>query len=201
MDIEQEDQSTAKITRALLKLVAGGAILGLALVAPNILQVLDKPSRKYFSRLDQTDQERAIRRAMYYARRRGLLSVADTYEHGMRITDIGVQYLQTTDLENLSIPTPKQWDRKWRIVFYDIPESHRAARRALIAKLRDLGFYQLQRSVLVFPYPCRPAIEAVVLAYQIQKYISYVETDHIDQQTLLFKHFPFLKEPLSQFGR
>lgn len=193
MDDEREDPSIVKLVNALLKLVAGGAVLGLALVAPNIIQLLDRPSRKYFERLDEQSREREIRRAMYYARRRGFLSIAESYEHGMRITDKGRQYVRATDLEKLAIPIPKQWDRRWRIVFYDIPESHRAARRALIKKLGNLGFHQLQRSVLVFPYPCRPEIEAVVAVHKIQRYVSYIETDHIDQQDLLFKRFPSLK--------
>lgn len=44
------------------------------------------------------------------------------------------------------------WDKKWRIVIYDIEEKSKTVRDHLRRKLIELGFAQLQRSVWVSPH-------------------------------------------------
>lgn len=44
------------------------------------------------------------------------------------------------------------WDRKWRIIMFDIEETQRRARDTLRNKLKELGFGMLQESVFVTPY-------------------------------------------------
>lgn len=46
----------------------------------------------------------------------------------------------------------KPWDRKWRIVVFDIPEKSRKTRNYLRAKLCELGFGMLQESVWISPF-------------------------------------------------
>lgn len=44
------------------------------------------------------------------------------------------------------------WDKRWRIVIFDIAETDRNARKALRDKLRQLGFGMLQESVWITPH-------------------------------------------------
>lgn len=46
----------------------------------------------------------------------------------------------------------RRWDRKWRVVFFDIEEISRKVRSRLRAKLKELGFGMLQKSVWVTPH-------------------------------------------------
>jgi len=46
----------------------------------------------------------------------------------------------------------KQWDRKWRIVIFDIPENDRKERNFLRSYLKSFGLKELQKSVWVYPY-------------------------------------------------
>lgn len=46
----------------------------------------------------------------------------------------------------------KKWDRKWRLVIYDIEEINRIQRNWLRRKLRQLGFGMIQRSVWLSPH-------------------------------------------------
>jgi DNA-binding transcriptional regulator PaaX len=55
-----------------------------------------------------------------------------------------------------------EWDKKWRMVVFDIPEKLKASRNALREKLKELGFYELQKSVWVFPYECKNEIDFVI---------------------------------------
>jgi len=62
----------------------------------------------------------------------------------------------------MEIKKTSQWDRKWRIVFFDIPEKHRRARDALREKLKEIGFREFQQSVFIQPYPCTDEINFLV---------------------------------------
>ncbi|MBI2196904.1 helix-turn-helix transcriptional regulator [Candidatus Daviesbacteria bacterium] len=41
----------------------------------------------------------------------------------------------------------EKWDRKWRIVIFDVPEKHRKLRKILRSKLREWEFEPWQKSV------------------------------------------------------
>jgi DNA-binding PadR family transcriptional regulator len=61
-------------------------------------------------------------------------------------------------LELLSLEE-KKWDGKWRIVIYDIL-SKKYNQRALFHRvLKQMNFYQLQRSVYLTPYRCYDEVE------------------------------------------
>ena len=170
-----------------LKLLVTSSGLAAAVIAPNILQVLDKPFGKFMKTMDKRQREREVQRVLYYMKQRGLVS--GNYDHGLQITKSGLKKLQQLNIDHLSIPHPTHWDKQWRLVFFDIPEKHKAGRDALTRKLKELGFYPLQRSVLVHPYPCRNEIAAISSAYGINQFVSYIETSHIDQEKLLRKRF------------
>lgn len=172
---------------AVLRQLVGASAVGAGLVLPNLLNVLDKPINSYFSHLDQKARQREAKRIIYYMKSRGLL--AGEYEFGLGITKKGNQALDKMNLDQLHIPEPKKWDGLWRIVFYDIPEQHKTGRDALTAKLRQLGFFQLQRSVWIHPLPCREVIEKVTTTYAIEKYVSYIETPQLDNQSVLVERF------------
>lgn len=44
------------------------------------------------------------------------------------------------------------WDKKWRMVIFDVPENNRKERDFLRSYLKSFGFKELQKSVWVFPY-------------------------------------------------
>ncbi len=170
-----------------LKLLVASSGLAAAAIAPNILQILDKPFGKFTKTMDKRQREREVQRVLYYMKQQGLVS--GSYDHGLQITKSGLKKLQQFNITHINIPRQKQWDKQWRLVFFDIPEKHKAGRDALTRKLKELGFYPLQRSVLVHPYPCRNEIAAITSAYGISQFVSYIETRHIDQEKLLRKKF------------
>lgn len=72
----------------------------------------------------------------------------------------GQVYLRLTSQgkENLKRDFPllafqrKKWDRKWRVVFYDIAEVNKRVRNLLRRRLKDLGLGMLQKSVWITPH-------------------------------------------------
>ena len=182
-------QRTAAIVDGILELIATGSVLGAALIAPNLIQVLDKPLAAFLRQLDKRSREREIKRVLYYMKQKELIATGARYEHGIKLTKAGRKRLAKTNIETVRVVRPVRWDKKWRLVFYDIPEKHKIGRDALASKLRQLGFLKLQRSVWVFPHPCREQVATVTGYYKINRFVSYIETDHIDQAKLLKKRF------------
>ncbi|MFA5986385.1 MAG: hypothetical protein WC819_03495 [Parcubacteria group bacterium] len=84
---------------------------------------------------------------------------------------------------------PKKWDKKWRIVIFDIPEDDRVFRDILRKHLYVLEFKQLQQSVFVSPYPCEKTILDLVRLYNADKYVRIITASTIDNASELKKHF------------
>ncbi len=108
------------------------------------------------------------------------------------ITEKGREKLLKYDLDNLEIKKPKKWDGIWRVVTFDIPEDIRPARDALRAKLKELGFYQLHKSVFVFPYPCLDEIQFIEEIFKIGSYINFIEAKRIEGDEWLRSEFNLL---------
>lgn len=77
--------------------------------------------------------------------------------------------------DDLSIPIPKSWDKRWRILTYDIPHKKRVARDALRLKLKELGFKEWQKSVFIYPYPCKKEIDFVIEFFDLRPYVRHAE--------------------------
>ncbi|MBI4156072.1 MAG: CRISPR-associated endonuclease Cas2 [Candidatus Zambryskibacteria bacterium] len=83
------------------------------------------------------------------------------------------------DMEKMIILKTK-WDKKWRIVMFDIPERLKKVRDTLRYQLKRLGFIELQRSVFVLPFECENEIEYIIEFYDIKKHVRFVEAYRID---------------------
>lgn len=89
---------------------------------------------------------------------------------------------------NLALKKKKKWDKKWRIVLFDVPEEKKKIRDALRRKLKKLGFLEFQKSVFVFPFPCSNEINFVINFFDIEENVFYVEAP-ISPDKNLRKHF------------
>lgn len=56
----------------------------------------------------------------------------------------------------------QSWDKKWRLVTFDISESNREFRDSIRHSLKELGFKKFQRSVWVSPLPMDPFIDDLI---------------------------------------
>jgi len=104
------------------------------------------------------------------------------------LTDKGKMRALTYRFEEIKIKR-EDWDGKWRIVVFDIPEKMRWGRDALRDKLKELGFYELQKSVFVFPYECKNEIEFVIEFFDLRRYARLGILESIDNELHLKKIF------------
>ncbi|MCL5011173.1 MAG: hypothetical protein M1127_03130 [Patescibacteria group bacterium] len=107
----------------------------------------------------------------------------------VRISDKGKKRIQQIVIDDLKNKKPKQWDGVWRVVIFDIPEWQRYGRAALRWKMKDLGFYQLQKSVWVFPYDCEKEIELLANFFAVYEYVNFIEAKRISDSEKLKKFF------------
>jgi CRISPR-associated endonuclease Cas2 len=78
----------------------------------------------------------------------------------------------------------KQWNGKWFMVFFDIPEIQRNKRDYLREFLKEMGFYAYQKSVYLFPYECEKEITLIRKIVEGAKYMNYVIADKIENESL-----------------
>ncbi len=93
------------------------------------------------------------------------------------LTPLGRRRFQEYKFHNLEIKVQgRKWDKKWRMVLFDVPESRRRVRDALRQKLKQFGFLEFQKSVFVFPYPCEDEINFVINFFDIPDHVYCLET-------------------------
>ena len=110
----------------------------------------------------------------------------------------GRQWALTYQIENMRIHAPKNWDEKWRIVMFDIPERFKKVRDILRIHLRSLGFEELQKSVFVHPFPCINEIEYIAKHYGIGKYVRFIIAESIDNEQYVKRRFSSLLRGVSE---
>ena len=79
------------------------------------------------------------------------------------------------------------WDKKWRIVLYDIPEHLRTTRNAFRDHLTELGLRKFQHSAGIHPFDCKNEVDFFIELLDIRKYVRFLVADSIDDEPF-WKH-------------
>jgi len=101
----------------------------------------------------------------------------------------GKQVALRYKIDELSIRKPQHWDRRWRVILFDIPETKRPLRDSLRHQLRRLGLVEFQKSVFVHPYDCRDEIDFIIELYNARRYVRFIEAVNIDNELHLKRKF------------
>lgn len=79
----------------------------------------------------------------------------------------------------------KKWDKKWRIVSYDIPEKFKHLRDAVRSILKRAGFVKLHHSLWIFPHECGELTSLIHQETKLQKYMVYGIVEKIENESKL----------------
>lgn len=107
----------------------------------------------------------------------------------VRITKAGLTRALTYELDTMRIVKPKRWDKRWRVVIFDVPEKYKELRNAFRVRLRQLGLHQLQESVYVLPYPCFNEVEFLRELYGVAFTTKYLLVEKLEDDSSLRVHF------------
>lgn len=171
--------------KILLSLMAGLSI-GLSYSPRKHFKII-KGLKKEWKKIDEEKLKQEIQ-ALYRSKLVDLKEEEDGI-FKMTLTDKGRLKVLKYHFQKMKIEKPDQWDGNWRMIIFDIPEKFRKRRDALRRKLKTLGFHELQRSVFVFPYPCRDEIDFLIEFFELRKYVRYAVLESIDNDLHLREIF------------
>lgn len=132
---------------------------------------------------------------MLYRLKRKELIIFD-HEEGLKagqlpkLTEKGKEKAQQYAVQELQPLQPKNWDRKWRLIIFDVPEKKKKAREFMRKELKRMNFCQLQKSVFIYPFQCKDEIEFIRLVSGLSKYeLCYLRVDNFDFSPKILDHF------------
>lgn len=178
-------------TKIILTLLLITGVFAVGAVAPNVFSAFGRHKRRMYR---QFFQEEELKKRLQYLQAKNYIRYVEK-EDGIAevsLTEFGSQKAVKEVFGSLKMIIPKSWDGIWRIVVFDIPNKHKWSRDGLRTKLQALGFYQMQKSVFVYPYPCLEEIRFLSAIYTIgDNEIRYIETNTIIHDADLRKFFNF----------
>ncbi len=171
-----------KIAQVILTslLVAVAGALNPTMLVSRVLRELktDRPKR------------RSAQNSIYVTRKRLLARGLIEYQNGLlRLTERGRDELQLIETRNYQIEKPKRWDKKWRMLIFDIREERKGLRDKVRQTLVSIGFKRLQDSVWVYPYDCEDLVALLKADFHIGKDLLYIIADAIENDVWLKKEF------------
>ena len=181
------------ITKEILLTIALTGVVIIASTSPyfwiNITRAIIKNKKYIKNKID----ERRIVRSLMRLRTNRFIIVEEKRDGKLivQLTEKGKRKTEEINIERLEIKKQDIWDKKWRIIAFDIPDKKKRARDALRQKLKELDFYQLQKSVFVCPYPCEKEIQFLCEFFDINYCVNIIMADNIYNDTKLRKHFNF----------
>jgi hypothetical protein len=194
-DFLLSDNTAITATKFLLAFAALGGIAIVGANVPGIVRLIGDFSRKH--RFKTEYSQKKIGNSFAYLRKKRLLEIVGEKSGRVRVklTNKGKKRLTEYSLGRLEIKKPKKWDRKWRVLIFDIPsypKRYNGAREALRDKIKELGFCQIQKSVWVYPYECEDEMLFIAEMFQVQQYIEILVVEKFLHTDVLEKRFPHL---------
>ncbi len=187
-DLIKENKKAKTALNATLALIAMGGILTFGVAMPGVFGELTK--YLYRKKKEKYQEYQAIWRNFNDLKQKGNLEFVKEEGNYLvyRFTEKGKEKMRKFIFDELAIKTPKEWDKKWRLAIFDIPETKRNARTALRKKLEEIGFYQCQKSAWIYPFPCMEEIEFLKDFFNIKPYVKLFLIEEMTDGKVLY-HF------------
>mgnify|MGYP001594731435 CR=1 FL=1 len=142
--------------------------------------------RKFDQLQDITDAQ--LRRSLYHAIGKKYITLTNG-ERGttIRLTTAGKRLAGKAAIEMLRPVKPSVWDKKWRVLLFDIPEEFKKSRDGFAANLKRIGFTQIQKSVFAFPYPCFEELAVLMDFHKVRPFATCILAEQLEHSRRLEK--------------
>ena len=188
--IETEARSVRRrqnIQKIVLHTVATAGILSVALLAPNALRMLSVLDG---GRVRRKPPKFLIESAFEKLYDKRFIQIEKNDQGSfVRLTEAGKVNLAHMIATSPDTRKHKRWDKRWRMVMYNIREGRRGARIKIQRTLRTFGFYQLQASVWVYPYDCESLHIMLKADTKIGKDVLYAVVEKIENDAPIREFF------------
>lgn len=115
-------------------------------------------------------------RVLKRLRENGLVDFVDDDQLILRLTDQGREKALLAKM----LLEDNDWDGRWRIVIFDIPEKRRGVRDFLRNKLKTWGFTPWQQSVWVCKKNCTKPLRDFIKSVGVKDWVMVIESDNVD---------------------
>lgn len=185
--IQKKEPGDYPSTKEILLLLAGVGVVGLVFAFPPALggiAALIRLGRRDYSIW-------GMRRTVKRLKKQKYITVAEDDKGNItvNITKEGFTRALSYKLATMTLEKPKSWDKKWRIVAFDIQEKYKGLRDVFRMRIGQLGLYQLQESVYVSPYPCFKEVEFLRELYGVSFTVRYIVAERVEDDETLRQHF------------
>jgi len=176
----------SEINRKILLLLLGGVALGLTQSPKQYFKILSEMADDWKG-INKSSFKRTIK-SLYNS---GMLKEVKNKDGTISVilSEWGKKTAEVYSLDNLKINRSKKWDGNWRGGIFDIPERIKKVRGALRMHLRNLRFYELQKSVFICPFPCAEEIKQIIDFYNISEHVRILMAHSIDNENKLREKF------------
>jgi CRISPR-associated endonuclease Cas2 len=181
-------------TGILEMLVIGGGMAAGLTFAPTLVMAL--MSIGFVMKVESRNSKNRVNSSIQYLKRHRYIRVVASKEgKGVRVevTEEGKSYFARTQMRKAllqPIERPKQWDKKWRIIMFDISTPDASKRSAFRRLINRLGTVMLQKSVWIYPYDCSPHVRMLKELFDLSdSEIRVVLAESIGDDSSFKKHF------------
>src|SRR3989344_6384462 len=123
-------------------------------------------------------------------KRKGLVEVrTNGDEIEVKIKSDGRTELLRYKLRELKLNEGQKWDKKWRLVLFDVVEVERGRRDELRRWLARLGLRQLQKSVWISPWPLEKEVAFLREVLGIPHGVKLITAEKIENDSELRELF------------
>lgn len=173
-----------------LKGLLTAGIICLAAQSPYFFPALWKDLQRRKSWRIRENEEK-FRNAFYYLKKQGYLNIKKVNRQiYISLTEKGKKKAGKYQIDSLKIEIPPKWDGKWRLVIFDIPNDQGIKREAFRGKLKEFGFYLLQKSIWIYPHKCEKEIKLLREFFGLTtKYLRIITVEEIEEDSALRKIF------------
>lgn len=189
----KEKFKTGEVVEVILRVLAVISIVGTSIVFPNFPIVLGSIISlvKEFREGKEIGKYK-IKKALMGLQKRKILEIEELDgQIVIKVKKFGralILKYSIRELLSYKLKT-KNWDKKWRLVLFDVSEEERKKRDFLRRTLKWLGFVGYQKSVFVFPYECKKEIIYLKKILEGKYDIKYLMAEEIDDAERLMKYF------------
>lgn len=177
--VEKQRSRKVDYKEIVLQTLFAGAILSVALVAPNAIKMFGQLRTKNKYKTSHTIKEKTNQLI-----KTGFIQ---KIKSGLELTEKGQAELLR--FESFRSKRSRKWDGLWTIVSFDLPIAKNAIRDAIRFYLKRIGFIQFQKSVWVFPYDCPELIYLVKTEWRLKDELVYIRAKYVSREKKLKEYF------------
>ncbi len=189
--IEKEAKVKRKkvqVQRIILGTIAAAGVLSVLAVAPGAIAALAMLDRGFGPR--KKHPRFTVHTAFTRLLEKGHIVLEQTPKGKFaRLTEEGKRALARMVARSPDTRKHKRWDKRWRMVIYDIKNARGKSRRQIQKTLQSFGLLKLQNSVWVYPYDCEELVTLLKADFKLGTEVLYVVVEHIENDAVLKEHF------------